>query len=178
MKKKILLDVDSVLRNMVDKAIQVYNCFYDSNSNLIHSDIVDYDFRKQMPLIADLNQFFKAHAENVFYNARPYDGAIDFVKNLKKDGHDIHIVTNQLPGTEKYTLEWLMENQVPYKSLHFAKDKTILNGDMLIDDYVSNLEKCTNGVTPICVNQPWNQQWEGIRMYNYEQLRGYIRHMD
>ena len=178
MKDTIMIDIDGVMRNMAIKAIQTYQCFYDPHTKLTHDDITAYDFRNVMPMIKDLGEFFIQHANNLFYEAPPYPGAIEFVKDLKKDGYNISIVTHQLKETERYTLGWITEHHMPYDSIHFSKDKSMVKGKLLIDDCVDNLEKCVNNSLVVCLNQPWNQDWKGDRVNSYDELGTYVRNLD
>jgi len=172
MKKDILLDIDGVQRDIVTTCIQIYKEYYDPKDTTVHSDIQVFDLSVKMPLITDKYKFFTENAKYIFGEAKPYDGALDFVKELDAISN-IHIVTNQIKGTEKYTIDWLEQYKIPYKSLHFTDYKHIVKGDILIDDYIDNLIGFTG--TPICYSQCWNKGFDGIRMDSYEEIINYIR---
>lgn len=173
----INLDVDGVLRNMVTPSIQVYKEFYDPKANPKYEDVVDYDLSCCMPLISDYYYLFTKHGKYIFELAKPYVGAVDFVKELKRLKHKVAIVTNQVKGSEKYTLNWLYHNKIPFDSLHFVKDKGLVNGDLLIDDCIDNLISCSS--YPVaCFDQPWNKEYEGLRFMNYDDALSWIKNYE
>ena len=76
--------------------------------------------------------------------------------------YNVHIVTHQFPGNEKYTLNWLYYNNIPFDSLSFTRDKTKILAHIAIDDYVGNLNDYSmNGYRAIAIRQPWNKEWSG-----------------
>ena len=165
----IKLDVDGVLKDMVTPSIQIYKEYYDSRDNTVYDDIKVYNMSIAMPGITDFYKFFMEHGKYIFGEAKPYDGAVDFVKELKKQGHTIAITTNQIRGLEKYTIKWLQQYHIPYDSLHYSKDKSLIKGDLLIDDCIDNLLSCKDQEFVACFSQPWNQEWTGLRFNDYEQ---------
>lgn len=178
MKMRIKLDVDGVIKNIIDTSIQIYKEFYDSKDNTKYDDIKIYDMSVAMPGITDFYKFFTQHGKYIFGEAKPYPGAVDFMNSLKNKGHDIAICTNQFKGNEKYTLQWLEQYHIPYDSVHFVKDKTIVKGDLLIDDCIDNLVACQNNHMVACYDQPWNQDWKGTRFMNYSQALEWINSID
>ena len=169
----INLDIDGVIRDMVTPSIQAYKEQFDKHCKLKHDDIEKYDFRIHMPLITDTYKFLKDNKTQLFLNAKPYIGALEFVDFLKMAGHEIQIVTNQVRGTEDSTLQWLLEYHVPYTSLHFAKNKNSVKGDILIDDCIDNLIVADKKV--VCVDRPWNKEWDGNKAYNYNDIYNYLK---
>jgi len=172
MKKDVLLDVDGIIRDMVTTSIQIYKEFYNVRDRTKYNDIKVYDMSVAMPGITDFYKFFTEHGSYIFGEAKPYKGAIEFVKQLDEIAN-IHIVTNQVKGTEKHTLRWIEQWKIPYNSLHFAKNKNIVKGDYLIDDYTNNLEGFSG--TPVCLTRPWNSDYEGVKFDTFSEIIKYIR---
>ena len=171
----INLDVDGVLRDMITPTIQIYREQYNPLTTLQHQDITEYSFTKHlMPEITSMYSFLMSNKERLFSKAKPYKGALEFVTRLKTQGNVVQIVTNQLRGTESNTLQWLLANNIPYDSVHFTKDKTIVNGDVLIDDCIDNL--AASHIPTICLHQPWNTAWSGCRAYGLEDVFNKLRY--
>lgn len=78
---------------------------------------------------------------------------------LKEDGHQIHIVTARTHGklAVENTMIWLKREGIPYDTLTFAEDKTILKADYFIEDRVENYERLrAAGTEAFLLIQPWN----------------------
>ena len=118
-----------------------------------YRDVTDWDLSKTMPEIDDNEQFFRTYAKQIFEDSRPLPYSEYWMKELKKD-HDIYIITDQYRGLEHHTLNWLQKHEIPYDGILFAHDKTIMNGDYIIDDKVANLYHPT--AKGICIIQPYN----------------------
>lgn len=78
----------------------------------------------------------------VFRTGKPFPGAVEAVRRLRGSGHSIHIVTARHPGgqSEKSTVAWLAEEDIPYDSLTFSADKTVIDCDFFIDDSPLNVD--------------------------------------
>ncbi len=174
-KKNLLLDVDGVIRDIVATILDIYNTQYDPGAGIIEKDIYDFDMSKVLLKTPDIvGTFFRKHAEEVFTYSKPHEQ--DFAETISriKENYNVHLLTAQFPGNEKYTLQWIEQNKVPYDSIIFAKEKNIIKGDFLLDDAIHNLESVAgNGTRVVCMNRPWNQAWRGERVYSlkeFEQL--------
>lgn len=88
---------------------------------------------------------------------------------LKNAGHTIHIITHRGFGSHRAissleTSRWLCLHEIPYDTLTFCGDKTIIKTDFMIEDNVDNyvaLEK--SGCQSVLINRPWNSQLENAR---------------
>ena len=100
------------------------------------------------------------------YHTPPYEGAIEALRLLAWEGHEIHIVTARgfMARAEEiraWTQEWVEEWAVPHKSLIFSKDKGAvaleLGATFAVDDGFHNYEALTFvGVDTYLLNQPHN----------------------
>lgn len=115
----------------------------------------------------DTAQFIKlcndgADAGFVFRGpARP--GAVWSVNYVKAWGHSIHIITDRSFGktkevSEEATRLWLAEHCIPYDTLTFSADKTVVPTDMFVEDKLQNYDALAEaGVDVYLVNRPWNR---------------------
>ena len=163
----INLDVDGVIRDIAHTVLQIYKEFHDSRSTVTEEDIKQHNLTTFLPLIKSSEDFFVNHHEQIFYNAKPYNGAKNLVVALKDRNHTINIVTSQYKGTEISTLEWLLEHNIEYDSIIFTNNKNIVEGDLLIDDNIKNLSEC-NKKYKICFARPWNTEYSGLRVDSYK----------
>lgn len=123
----------------------------------------------------DLEWYKKMTAEaseagHLFYSQEPHKGSVEGLHALRELGHTLHIMTYRIfPGAINNTDRWLAKHHVPFDSLSFTKDKTIVPVHMMIEDNVDNailLEYA--GVLPVIVDRPWNQHWNGTRVGDRE----------
>jgi hypothetical protein len=78
----------------------------------------------------------------VFRQGQPIDGALRALRVLQADGHTIHLITDRFIGYGAIPLTegWLYKWDIPYDTLTFAADKTIIDADILFDDRPSNVD--------------------------------------
>lgn len=93
----------------------------------------------------------------IFSRGAPYPdiGAIDELSELG----DIYIITHRLMrGAEVATRYWCARWLIPYRAIHFAKDKTSVETDYMIEDNIENYDALDKaGCFVYLVNRPWNQ---------------------
>lgn len=91
----------------------------------------------------------------------PYPGAADAVRKVKAAGHSIHIITARNYGNpgqaQSQTVKWLNRYGIPYDTLTFSSDKTIVTTDVYLDDKISNVESFKDTkTTGILLRRSWN----------------------
>lgn len=111
------------------------------------------------------DQFFAFFREGVeakciwLYGAPDAAGLATMFRQ-REQGHTIHIVTHRNglgPAGMTSTVEWLDAYGVPYDTLTFAKDKTVVPVDVFIEDNVDNaLALRAAGVVSVLMTRPWN----------------------
>lgn len=87
-------------------------------------------------------------------------GALFGLITLKRKGHSVHLVTSRYAGrrSQANTERWLEYHKVPYDSLTFTKDKTIVRCDIWIDDKPANVQALhDDGQIAYLFDQPWNR---------------------
>lgn len=98
-------------------------------------------------------------AGEVWHTGYLEPGVLEVFQQFKADGHTIHIVThrNKFPTGMANTCLWLEREGVPYDTLTFAADKTVVKTDIFIEDNVDNyLALEAAGVVPVLITRPWN----------------------
>jgi 5'(3')-deoxyribonucleotidase len=89
-------------------------------------------------------------------------GFAEMVKAIQMNGHSIHIVTDRSLGTpgnaQRATIAWLAQHGVPYDSITFSRDKTVVKTDFFIEDKLENYDALREaGTACYLLNRPWNQ---------------------
>lgn len=105
--------------------------------------------------------------EGFFLNLQPLPGAIEAMHELRNQGHEVWICTAPLKQytfcvTEKFA--WVDKHLGPewVKRIIIAKDKTLVRGDLLVDD-----KPQTGSMKPtweqVFFDQPYNRRESGKR---------------
>lgn len=167
---KIGIDVDGVIRNFMDKLIEVH-LRENPGHKLIRKDI--YDLSKWFPMGKNIYEFaFETHAEEIYLNSRLYPGAQGFLKEIVKKNELTFVTKQPNKMLEELTLEWINKKELPYHSIIFTKDKSVFKGDYILDDYAGNLQRVLDigNSIPVCFDRPWNQDWNGPRVKTYNKF--------
>ena len=99
-------------------------------------------------------------AEVVFLDGPAHTGCKSVLDTLHEDGHTIHIVTHRFFGQKSVsnTEKWLRREKIPFDTLTFAKDKTVVPVDIFIEDNVENAVALRDAGTECwIIDRPWNQ---------------------
>ena len=158
----ILVDVDDTTLDLHGEWItNRYN--RDYNDNLIRSSVktwnVDYYVKPECG--KKIYDYLKQN--NLYSNVKPIDYAVWGIQRLRDLGHRIVFVTAYF---NEQKVECLHNNgllkEYPYNDgrwntatdVIMANDKSLIKGDILIDDRYENVEKFGSG---IIFSQPWNE---------------------
>lgn len=97
------------------------------------------------------------------------DDVVEALYQLQDDGHTLHVITHREFGSHKavsafQTAQWLHRCHVPYDTLTFSGDKTIVSTDWMIEDNVDNyLSLEASGCRSVLIDRPWNQDLSDAR---------------
>ena len=155
-KLTICVDVDSVLNDLMEKTIVMYNNRY--NAKLSLEDFTDYDIFKDLPYNDAENFIALWQEEELWKSLAPRNGAQRGVKKLVEDGHSVFLATATHHKNFSWKVEWLQHyfGMVPTKNIICICNKGLLNCDVLIDDYAENLlanKLCHRVLFDCCWNQ-------------------------
>ena len=177
--KIIGMDLDGVVRNLFKRLAEVYKKYYPDHEVNPIEKWSSYHVAEYFPIGEQIYKFwFKDHVEEIYLGAESYDGALELMKELYKDSFLVIVSSQPNKRTEFLTEEWIKQYSVPHDHKpFFTPDKSLFAGDFILDDYTKHLEavKQRGLTTPICFNQPWNQDWQGLRVYDYQQFLDIVR---
>lgn len=112
----------------------------------------------------------------IFGHGEPTFGSVRSLRRLQEAGHTLHIITDRhfgQPGSSrKVTERWLATYDVPYDSLHFSADKTVVATDIFIEDRPDNfVDLEAEGVRAYLMDRPWNRDMETpYRVHSWEEF--------
>lgn len=104
----------------------------------------------------------------IFTHGMPYANTREGFQRIKAAGHSIHIVTDRSMGkagaSERATSAWLKAHDLPFDSLTFSADKTVVRLDAMVDDKPENYAALeAAGVNAYMLTRAWNQHVEGAQ---------------
>lgn len=122
--------------------------------------------------------FWRNNYAKVVSEARPRTCAKEVISQLRKDGHEIIIVTARTDKEMKFGFKWLEDNEIEYDKLYFdAEEKgelaKELGIDIFIDDSFRNCEMIAKEGIKTCImdirtNRNINLEGTGIkRVYSW-----------
>ena len=152
----IMVDVDCVLNNLQDAVIKVFNERYGTSYTI--NDFPHFNVSECLNKNDALN-FDALYTENGIYNhVSPLSGAQNALGKLKKQGHDIYIVTDAAPNMFEEKVAWMKFYFPMVDESHIIsmKHKWLFKCDVMIDD---NLDNLLGGYhyERICFDWPWNR---------------------
>jgi len=178
---RIAVDLDGVVYDF-------YNDFKDYVEYREQADLPfirpRWDFYEQFGLSEE--EFINYCDEGVddgwiFRQGLPYEGAIPYLEMLKADGHSLHLVTHRFFGEHAVlnTMEWLKEWDLPYDTITFAKDKTIVAADLLLEDLPANVTASWDaGIPAVIMTRSWNEDWDApARVDSWTEFYNYVTAM-
>lgn len=105
--------------------------------------------------------FVQGVAEGVlFRQGDTYPDVAWTIDRLRAAGHTIHIVTDRdvHPAAASSTTRWLADQAIPYDTLTFSSDKTVVPVDVFIEDSPDNARTLEDaGVQVLLMDRPWNR---------------------
>ena len=180
----ICLDVDDVLRDFSGKSKEL---FLREHPEYTERDIkpttewsLDRTYPKDLPYLQKF--FFQDYAKELYTKAPILNGALEQFKELKAwcklNGHRLVLISSQPRDyLQLYTIQWLLNHGFDNRDVCIVRgDKTLINGDYLLDDGSHNLIAWKDvGRKAICMDQTWNQDWKGMRVTSVSQYLEIIK---
>lgn len=154
--KRILVDVDAVIADLMTEWLSAYNREY--NDTLRPEDITRWGIEEFVKPECGTKIFDYLHDPTLYDCVKPIDGAIVSIHWLRQHSYDVRFVTS---GVQPAKIKWLGEHGLLI-SEHFifspdvvvAHDKSIIMADIMIDDNIDNLNQFDG--LKILFAQPWN----------------------
>jgi uncharacterized HAD superfamily protein len=170
------IDVDGPLYNF-GESMKVYLRTLGWEEGRL-TDPEHWDFHEAWGM--DKNEFYKhfadgVNAEIVFLEGNVDPDALRVLKKLRRQKQKINIVTHRgkIGNLSEYnTVRWLKRDGIPYDSITFSKDKTIVKNDVFIEDNADNHTALREaGIASFLIDKPWNRYLDtGYRVYSWDEF--------
>ncbi|AWW00498.1 5' nucleotidase, NT5C type [Arcticibacterium luteifluviistationis] len=139
-KKILFLDMDDVMADAGQGILDIYNAHFKTNhtkESLAQNTLWEEEIGANY--LSVRNQL---HNPGFFRNLAVKDDAIEVVRELNEK-YNVYIASAamEFPNSLKEKHEWLEEHFpfIHWKNMILCGDKSILKGDILIDDHLKNL---------------------------------------
>lgn len=175
---RILVDHDEVLCQFNRRCVDLYND--ETGSSIELSDIKSFNLTDSFGIPREEGDVLLAkymRRSDFYEHVIPVKGAIDGMGRLVDDGHDVFIATTiakSAPGLYAQKFAWIKKHMPWFdmNNLIGVHAKWMLDGDVLFDDALHNLEafvsKRTRPRYAIAMDRPWNSAWNGLRVSSWE----------
>lgn len=140
---KIGVDVDGVLRNDVEKCMEIFRRIHPEavKSDIVHGwdfPNVDITFERKLEIL------FTEYPLEIFEGSEPFENAIEgfnLLNNwLYENNGKIACVTHQQPELIHHTLIWLGKHKFNFPEIKVTGEKQKTDIDFLIDDAPHNFK--------------------------------------
>ncbi len=169
----VLVDMDGVLVDTVGGFIETWQKLFPEIPAIPHNQVHSFRLNEVYPLQhrEKVNQVWET--ENFFYGLKPIPGALDSLKEMETLVRDISICTAPHRDS-KYCLqekwEWIRDYLGAdwLNNVTIARDKTRINGTILIDDKPKIGGNHTPPWEHVLYDQPWNKTISGKRRITWQ----------
>lgn len=174
--KRILVDVDSVVADLMPEWLQLYNEAYDDS--LAQDQILGWEIDKFVKPECGKDIYKFLHLSDLYDKVKPIDGALSSIHWLSHHGYDVRYATS---GVQEAKIRWLGRNGFLMgehwmfsPDVIVASDKSVIKGDILVDDNVKNCDNFSG--KSILFAQPWNSNFVGeyFRAENWPDVIQYL----
>ncbi len=140
-KLTILVDLDDTMTDLLSAWVSWLNAMHGLEISC--KDIKEWDMTKAFPSLTAEEIYSPFHCSSFWHTVQPKQGASEVLQQIKADGHDIFVVTATNYRTMSAKFDACLFGNFPF--LHWSdvivtNNKQMVNGDILIDDGIHNLE--------------------------------------
>lgn len=178
----IAIDMDNVLCNLQEVAVNLFNKRYNTNYTL--EDFTDYDVARNLPKNEAVLMKTMYGEHNLYSNIKPLPGAQNAIEKLINAGHQVYIVSDIIPKTYIEKVDWIKFYfpQIDEAHIIAMKHKYLLRCDVMIEDNLQNL-LAKPYYERICFDYAWNRQVSdyayGIhRVHSWNEILDVINKLD
>lgn len=170
-KLKILLDMDDVMIDFLQRWVEVVNKKYNKTAK--YTDIYCWSMHCIYPELTHDEIFNVLYKDEFWANVLPKYGAVKYIRRLIEDGHEIYVVTASCPKTMMLKQTHVLKKYfpfIPHENIIMAHNKQMVIGDILIDDNPKNLIGGT--YKGILMTAPHNKQYP-VRLHGWNRVNSW-----
>ena len=175
-KKKltILVDMDDTIENLLVEWVGFLNEEHGTRVSL--DDVRSWNLHESFPSLTKAQVYLPLQLDELWTRVKPKWDAVEILDKLRKDGHEIYIVTSSNYQTIKTKMHEVLFKWFPWidwQHVIIAARKQMIRGDVMIDDAPHNLEG--GEYTRILMTAPHNLRYDAasnemFRVHNWYQV--------
>lgn len=179
----ILFDMDGVIVDTTGGFTERWKEMFPQIPCISYEDINTFDLEELYPHEYKCLVSQVWNSQGLFYRLKPLPGAIKSIEEIKRKVRDIAICTSP-PSKNKYAVqekyEWVRDNLGSnwLKRLIITKDKTRINGDILIDDKPTLFGVQNPSWEHILYTHPWNAKITNLRRLTWKNWKEVLIELD
>lgn len=153
---RIFVDMDDILVNLLDEWLIHLNN-YKGVTPKTKEDITDWNMRLAYPTLTDSQLYGCLSSYEFWQRVQPVAGAYKYLKAIIDEGNEVYVATSSFPMSFFYKTENCLFKHFDFlspKNVICINNKSLLNGDVMYDDYHENLRKF-RGIK-VLRNKPYN----------------------
>lgn len=154
MKRKLAVDIDNTIWDLVSPWIDLYNKSYDDN--IRYEDIIRYDFFNITSKASKEEILNFLSTDELWNSVEPYKESYEYLEKLNNE-YELYIVTNTSYKTPKSKFDRLF-SLFPFLNedqLIIISNKQLLNIDIMVDDCVDHLHG--GNFIKLLIDSPYNR---------------------
>jgi 5'-nucleotidase len=173
--KTLLIDMDSVICDLMSEWHKRYNSEY--NDNLTVERLKCWNSEKYVLPQCGIKIYDYLKEPGLFLSLKPLPNSIEVLNRLQNH-YDILIVTSSLTSAFVEKEQWI-EKHLPFIGKHnliFSHRKDMIVGDILFDDAPHNLMQFSKtNRTAIAMDYPYNREVEVPRVKNWLEFESFLK---
>ena len=170
--------MDDTIENLCDAWVKALNTKYGLSVNV--DDINNWDMSVAFPQLTKQQIVEILYDKDFWYSVEPKRDAMEYLKRLYDEGHNIFLCTATHYGTAEPKMKAIVERYFPFidwKHIITCNYKQMIKCDILVDDGVHNL--FGGDYTPILFTANHNRNYDEkmnnvFRANNWEEVYNYI----
>lgn len=174
-----MFDQDGVLANYTKAHLEAIAEEFPELPRYIPEEVSHFNTEEIFPVEYHARIEALALRPGFFRNLEPIPGAIITLRKLLADGYDVRICTAPKKIFNNCVAEkfaWVEEylGQEFVERIVLTRDKTLVHGDILVDDKPEVTGVCTPTWTHVLYDQPYNRHSNKLRLTwaNYQEVLG------
>jgi uncharacterized HAD superfamily protein len=184
-------DIDDTLISLREYGFTIYNEKLNKNVPLdTFRELNRVEIHQLFGLTDEQGkEMWKQSQEEIFYGScPPYQGALEMVQKLEREGHEIYYITARHKEHGERTKNWMKEQGFPVRDDRFFygmldEEKVQIIKELKLDYYFDDKPKVLNtllneSVKVFVKDQAYNRHVELPRIVNWNELEEIINRVD